>query len=208
MTMKITHSTNKKGYYKIYIDDELIGSLPKKFIPAEYFVETEETQSLQFAEFIEFTKNWTYKNATEKLLQLLAKMEKSVYECEMFLKKWDVPKNIIKKVIEEAKQRKWVCDKRYATLYAEEAKLCQKSPIETKYKLLQKKIPIDIIEQTIANIFAEENIHEIIKNHINKLLSRYADIPQNKKFEKIATALYRKGFEYSDYEEILKKSLQ
>jgi len=200
MTLKLIPSRNKKNYYKVYIEDEFLGSLPQKLIPPDYFLQTETEAS---SEFINFTREWVYNNAQSTLLDYLAKMERTVNDCKNYLKKWDVPESIIASAVEQAKQKKWVSDERYAELYIEEAVLTERSPLDAKHKLLQKKVPSEIIDKAINKAFDKETKESIVENLIEKLLSRYADLKPNVQFEKIATALYRKGFEYSDYERLL-----
>jgi len=200
MILKLTPSRNKKNFYRIYIEDEFLGAIPQKLIPPDYFLQTETEIS---DEFICYVKDWVRDNASAILLGYLSKMERTVNDCKVYLRKWDVPESVIALAIEEAKSKKWVSDERYADLYTEDAILFERSPLDTKHKLLQKKIAPEIVNRIISKSFNNETKEEIIGNLIEKMLPRYAGLNPDKQFEKIATALYRKGFEYNDYEELL-----
>ena len=210
MTLKLIPSRNKKNYYKIYLEDEFLGSLPQKLIPAEYFLQASSTiaddawQPSVSNDFIKFVKEWVHNNALSLLLDYLAKMERTTNDCKIYLRRWDVPEEVISSAIEQAKQKKWVSNERYAELYVEEAALAGRSPLDAKHKLLRKKVSSDVIDKVINNAYDRETKETIIKELIEKLMSRYAELHPSKQFEKIATALYRKGFEYGDYEELLR----
>jgi len=86
--------------------------------------------------------------------------------------------------------------------------MMERSPLDIKHKLLQKKIDIEIINNIIQETFCIDKKKEIIETLIDKLLVKYTDLKPTQRFEKIATALYRKGFEYGDYEEILNRKVR
>ena len=194
----------QKNYYKVFLDEEYIGCIPVSFLPAEYFVEPDTKFS---DEFIQILKDFVYKNAINKLVWYLSKMEKTVYDCKLFLKKHDFPEPIISEVIKEAENKNWLSNERYATLYVEEAILTGRSPLEIKHKLLQKKIDVDTINKALKEFYTDEKKDDVLENMIDSIIKRYSDKDTEKLFEKVATALYRKGFQYNDYEELLRKKI-
>ena len=206
MKLTLTPAKNKKKYYKVYADDEYLGQIPQMLIPDEYFLQSELTEK-EIKSFYVWKKvigEWVSKKAIELLLDYLAKMEHTVYDCMMFLKKCSIPQPIIEATVSEAIKHKWVSDERYAELYTQDSILAGRSSREIKHKLQQKRVKPEIINKVIANLIKPETQREIITELIDKLIERYADQPPQKRFEKIATALYRKGFNYTDYEDILK----
>jgi len=110
MTLTLTASRNKKNYYKIYIDDEFLGCLPQKLIPAEYFLQTTIPLSKgdrgEDAHFITFTKEHTLNYAQSTLLNYLAKAERTVYDCKIILRKHEIPDKVIETVIKDAISKK------------------------------------------------------------------------------------------------------
>jgi SOS response regulatory protein OraA/RecX len=198
-------SSRKKNLYKIYHNDEFLGCVPQKLIPAEYFLQTDIPVP---DDFIQGIKDWVYKNACEKLLDYLAKMERTVYDCKIYLKKLGIPDSVIAPVVKEAEDKKWVSDKRYAELYTEDAISMGRSPLDIKHKLKQKRISPAIINKAVDKLFNQETQDELIEGLIDKMLANTASLSPRKQFEKIATALYRKGFQYQDYEGILSKKIR
>ena len=202
--MKLIPSKNKKKFFKIFIGEEFIGSIPEKLLPPEYFILSDDECP---EEFVKMVREWVYENGKNNLLDYLSKMERTVFDSKNYLRKWDVPENIINVIVQEAQDKKWLSDERFARFYAEEAIICGRSPLDVKFKLTQKKINQDIINRVVDELFTSETKIELIENYIEKLIKRYTDLEKNKIFEKIATTLYRKGFQYSDYEIILQKKI-
>ena len=211
MTLTLKPSRNKKNQYKIYLDDEFLGCMPQKLIPAEYFLycHCEEFTTKQSSStddsFVSYIREHVLQHAQKALLDYLAKAERTTHDCKIYLKRQDIPDNVISVVINEAKSKKWLSDERYAELYTEDAIMMQRSPLDIKHKLLQKRIAPNIIDKALQNHFDKDKKDEIIEGLIDKLLPRYVALKPEKRFEKIATALYNKGFEYGDYEALLHK---
>ena len=201
----IKPSRNKKNFYQIYFDDKLIGCVPKSLVPAEYFIENEIILS---DEYIQSIQQWVEKDASNKLLEYLSKMERTVYDCKIYLKRHDVPDEIISKVIEEAVDKNWLSDKRYAEYYIEDSIRNNKSPLEIKYKLIQKKVNREIIDELLENVYDKDIQNNVLDSLIDNLISKYKKSNSGNLFNKIATALYRKGYHYHDYEDILRKKLK
>ena len=156
---------------------------------------------------MEILEDLIYKNAISKLVEYLAKSERTEADCVAYLKRQKIPEDVIKKAVSEAKHRNWLSDERYTDLYTENAIICGRSPLEVRHKLIQKRINTETIDKAINRFFTPETTEKLIENQIELLLKRNSDLPPSKQFEKIATALYRKGFQYSDYEDILRKKL-
>ena len=196
----IKSSKKKKNYYQIFYNDTFLGTVPKSFLPPEFFVDhkIECTE-----EYINSIKEWVYKNGLAKLLEYLSKMEKSVSECYQFLKRHDIPDSTITALLKDAQSRNWVSDARYSSLFVQEAILNGKSFLDIKHKLVQKKIDIKIIEKALNEQYTSQTKSDILRKQIDTLIQRYSNVDPDKLYEKVATALYRKGFQYSEYEDIL-----
>jgi len=145
--------------------------------------------------------------ARNKLLNYLAKAERTVYDCKILLKKHKYPDDIIEQVISEAIEQNWLSDKRYAKLYAENASLSMMSPLSVKHKLFSKKIDSALVTEAVNTAFDPESVKDILETMIDKLLKINQGLTGQKLYQKIATTLYRKGFEYEMYEEMLKRKV-
>ena len=207
MNLTLTPAKSKKNYYKIYVGDEFLGCLPQKLIPAEYFLQNSSLLDPSLEAFILSVQSLVLKSASDTLLNYLAKMERTIYDCQIYLKRKDFPEKVINQVIKDALDKKWLSDERYAELYTEEAILMGRSTLDVKYKLKQKKIRTQIIDKIVDKIFNPAVQREVISELIDRLIEKHSDTPPHKRYEKIATALYRKGFQYQDYEEILKAKM-
>ena len=209
--MTKSRSKSKKSLFKIFLEDEFLGCVPGILLLEQAIDVYDESSELHFDSLtstqIESIVEWVTTSAKRKLVDYLAKMERSVFDCRAYLRRQDVPSAIMDKVIAEAIKHKWLSDKRYAELYAEYALQNLMSPMDVRYKLIQKKIDKATIEKAINDVFSKDTVGDILDELIDKLLRRYADVNGRQKFDKIATALYRKGFEYGEYESRLKEKI-
>jgi SOS response regulatory protein OraA/RecX len=225
--IKILPLKNKQGFVKVYYvmtelnssshfsDDEFLGVVSEHFFSTYGHINSDtsalelyDTHSIDLSDLIEIIQTEVLEKTKSRLLDYVAKSERTIYDCQIFLQKWSTPTDIINSIIEYAITNKWLSDERYAMFYAEDALVSSMSPLNVKYKLIQKKIASDIIERVLNSVFNAENVNDMIEKQLEILLLRYADKPKRDKYEKIATALYRKGFAYSDYEEMLKRALE
>jgi SOS response regulatory protein OraA/RecX len=225
--IKIHHLKNKQGFVKVFYvvtegnssphfsDDEYIGVVSEHFFSSYGQINKEtnelelyDTTNISLSELVENLQTEVYEKTIARLLDYVAKSERAAYDCEIYLKKWETPQTVINLAIEYATSHKWVSDERYAMFYAEDALFGSMSPMNVKYKLIQKKIAPDIVERVISSVFDSENLSDLLDQQLEILLKRYSNLPKRSKYEKIATALYRKGFPYNDYEEKLKRLLE
>ena len=198
--LTIKPSKHKK-LKKLYVDDVFLGAIPESFLKSEFYLNPETEIP---SEYLKTIKLYVTQTAKNKLLEYLAKAEKTVYDCKIYLKKNEIPNNIIDYVIKEAQDNKWLSDERYAFFYTEESILNGKSPLEIKHKLMLKRICPKIIDKAIKKFYSKDTQQDVIKEIINNLINRNTELSEDKLFEKIATTLYRKGFSYHQYEEYLK----
>ena len=203
--MRLIPARNKKGHFNIYKEDEFLGRVPQKLVPAESFLCLDNFCSDEFESVV---KKWVFNNAQNRLLNYLAKAERTIFDCKNYLRRWGIPEAVMMTAINEAKNKKWVCDERYAEMYVQDCLLTGKSPTEAKYALLQKEIFPEIVNDVIDKVFSKETKNDLLDNLIEKLLPRYAELKPEKQFEKIATTLYRKGFEYGEYESRLREKIK
>ena len=204
--MTLTLSKTRKGIYDVHVDEELIGCLPDKLIPAEYFISTPTDKKA--ADFIKAVKEWTFKNGQTRLVDYLAKIERTVFDSKNHLRRWSVPDDMITKIINDAIQKKWLSDERYTRNYIEEMILTGRSPQYAKFKLHKKKIAHETIAKVIAEEYDQKITQDLVIDIIDKLITKYEGMPERQQFERIASALYRRGFDYVDYEDVLKMRIR
>ena len=221
--LTIKPSNKKKKFYKIYFNEEFLGSVPEKILPTEIILYKNENDLLidnlshysffekmtnfDIEDFIIFIKEWVYKSALNKIVEYLAKREKTVYDCQVYLRRHELPDKVISEVLKEAQERNWLSNERYASLYIDEAILFNRSPLEIKHNLLQKKIDLELIDKKLAEYYTDDTKDNILSNLVTSLIKRYEGVGDDKLFEKIATTLYRKGFHYSEYDDLLRKMI-
>jgi SOS response regulatory protein OraA/RecX len=222
--MKIRLSKNKKNV-QLFLEEEFIGEIPIKLLPQEIYLnlnmttQNELTQEFhtnfntlnEESEFCDFVENWVTDNAKRKLLDYLAKAEKTIYDCKIFLNRRNIPMKIVKTILNEFQQKKWISDERYTSIFIEDSIIFEKSPAEIKQKLFQKKINPSIINSYLNQVYTKDKKIDTINNLIDKKIKSFQfkdkpeknNSPQHNLFNKIATILYRKGFQYEDYCDIL-----
>lgn len=200
---------NKKYLREIGTDDLSIGVLPLSNLPFSFRgTEDEPVFEKEISEgYFEELKHACLSFAKNKLLDYLAKSEKTKYDCTVLLKRYQIPDNLIKDLINWAEEQKYLSDERYAEMYIQEAMLNCKSKAETAYKLKQKRIDSSIINKKIAELYSIEARDELLDSLIDQLL-RHENMSDKKAvFEKCATKLYRKGFHYDDFRTLLYKKI-
>lgn len=200
--MKIyLRTSNLKTYLKIVRTDQgILGALPGKMLSAAIYqndeAELDEDQMMLLKETL-------FKFAQEKLLNYLASAEKTVYDCRIYLKKWYVSEDNINNLIETAILKKFLSDERYARMMIEDAILFHKSPEEIKIKLKQKKISSTLYQPLLKELYTQDSMTETLSALIDSLLTRYYELTEKQKYDKIATFLYRKGYKYDQFRRIL-----
>lgn len=219
--MKLIISKYKRNYVRIYDEEDFVGLLSIKLlphdiylkIPAEIVEDTEfyynfKTDS-EYQSFKKSVQENIYDTALQKLLDYVAKAERTVFDCKQLLKRHDVPASMIEKLITVAKEKKWVSDIRYAQLFTDDGILFGKSPYEIKCKLYQKNIDKSIIDSVLAEKYSRDKKNEVLIELIDKSVNKYISVSFDKKkiFDKIATNLYRKGFLFDEFNDILHKKL-
>jgi SOS response regulatory protein OraA/RecX len=92
-------------------------------------------------------------------------------------------------------------------MYIQECLLFNKSPDEIRFKLKQKRINAQIIQDKMNAFYLPEVKQEVLHSLIDKLMSQYQTLSEKQCFEKCATFLYRKVFKYEEFENILKAKI-
>jgi SOS response regulatory protein OraA/RecX len=146
----------------------------------------------------EFLQAELLKAAWNKLLDWLARQERSTFECMAYLKKHQFHASIIEKCLTEGIKKHYIDDERYCRLLIESLLNRQKSPVQIKSKLIEKRLPTALWEPILSELSQPETNQSIIIAQAEKAYARYAQLDRKTCFEKCLTALYRKGFDLDE----------
>jgi SOS response regulatory protein OraA/RecX len=179
----------------------LLGVLPLKRIAlyntgSSFFLEENDLDAL-----IEEVRQYAW----ERLLRYLAYRERSIAECRHYLKTLPLREEINNELLQRAIENKYLDEQRFAELLTQSYVSRNKSRNELKTALISKRIPKEIIERVIAGHYTEEDKREILEYQIEKVIKKYPDRSSAKDYQKSIAYLMRKGFNYEDFAEELKK---
>jgi SOS response regulatory protein OraA/RecX len=205
MKIFLKNHSNKKLLIEIWSEASCLGVIPKRLLP--FSLLQNDSADLNPDELNNLI-NESLLFAQDKLLDYLAMSEKTTFDCQNFLKRYHIPDHQINQLIKAASDKKYLSDERYAELFIQDAILFGKSKDEIKFKLKNKRISPHIIQNKLAELYNSEELNNILNDLIDKLINQYSDLPKAKIFDKCATALFRKGFKYSDFSSLLSKKIQ
>jgi len=185
------------------IDNSVWGSLSEKALRTLFHyhigsVEITDTEA-------KFLQDELLRTAWNKLLDWLARQEHAVSESREFLTKHHFHNTIIEQCITEAVKKDYINDARYCRLLIESLFDRQKSHMQIKSKLIEKRLPAALWEPILAELTVPEVQKSILKTQAEKAYLRYHQLDKKICYEKCLTALYRKGFALEDIREIVAK---
>jgi SOS response regulatory protein OraA/RecX len=192
---------NSKSLLEIYIDERIWGVLPKKLLKS--FLSKNEIDSDEFKEIRELLYNYS----RDRIFTYLAKQEHSEYESRQYLKKLNLHRSILSDIIEFCLDKKFISDPRLAELYVRSMLELGKSKIETTFKLKNKGVDPNLIEQEIAQQYDSDAQNRVIQENITKVIKIYTNRGSKDIYNKCCSYMMRKGFFYSDFSDILKETL-
>lgn len=189
--MKITKLEKKKRLYlleldeteKLYITEDTI---VRFMLTKGKTISPEELEEIRtFAQF-SYGKNLA--------LYHLSFKQRTSKEVRDYLVKHEIEEDIISQVIDSLTADRWLDDSRYAqqviqsNLYSG-----NKGPFVLKQKLLQKGIPVGLIDDALATV----DFTEVAERLVDKAFRKYAGrLPQKALIDKLTQHLLTKGFSY------------
>lgn len=186
---KITSHT--KTVSKIFIDYEHILTLFNKDVKALDIYEGKELSESEVSRIID---NFVYIGAKNKALNILERTRRTEHEMITKLSQSGYSMNVVENVIDFLKEYRFIDDimyaKDYVNIYSK-----RKSKRKIEFELKKKGIDSNIIDECFID-YDEINEEEIIEKILSKYRLEDGTIPKEK-FNKIATSLYRKGFNNS-----------
>ena len=139
------------------------------------------------------------KRAFARLMHILEKSFKSENDIVKKLKLSFYPDEAIKEAIEKAKKFGYIDDDRYAERYINTYK-DKYSKMKLKYKLLEKGIKKEIIDNALESFTVDEE--PMIKKLLNK--KHYFETEEPDKKQKIIASVMRQGFKYQKIKDVIK----
>lgn len=139
------------------------------------------------------------KRAFARLMHILEKSFKSENDIVKKLKLSFYPEEAIKEAIEKAKKFGYINDDRYAERYINTYK-DKYSKMKLKYKLLEKGINKEIIDNALESFTVDEE--PMIKKLLNK--KHYFETEEPDKKQKIIASIMRQGFKYQKIKDVIK----
>ncbi len=139
------------------------------------------------------------KRAFARLMHILEKSFKSENDIVKKLKLSFYPDEAIKEAIEKAKKFGYIDDDRYAERYINTYK-DKYSKMKLKYKLLEKGINKEIIDNALESFTVDEE--PMIKKLLDK--KHYFETEEPDKKQKIIASVMRQGFKYQKIKDVIK----
>ena len=139
------------------------------------------------------------KRAFARRMHILEKSFKSENDIVKKLKLSFYPDEAIKEAIEKAKKFGYIDDDRYAERYINTYK-DKYSKMKLKYKLLEKGINKEIIDNALESFIVDEE--PMIKKLLNK--KHYFETEEPDKKQKIIASVMRQGFKYQKIKDVIK----
>ena len=139
------------------------------------------------------------KRAFARMMHILEKSFKSENDIIKKLKLSFYPEEAIKEAIEKAKKFGYINDDRYAERYINTYK-DKYSKMKLKYKLLEKGINKEIIDNALESFTVDEE--PMIKKLLNK--KHYFETEEPDKKQKIIASIMRQGFKYQKIKDVIK----
>jgi SOS response regulatory protein OraA/RecX len=187
--------------YSLQSDDSeyLLGVLPGKLLQrfgdSDVFLLSEAEGSELVHEITQYAWN--------RLINYLSLRERSEAECVSYLKGLSLEKGAIQTLIEKGKQYNYINDDRFADLLVASYVNRNKSRVEIKNSLYEKKINPQIIERSLKNNYPEDEGKRVVFYHIEKGIKKYPDRSSYKDYQRCISYLMRKGFAFEDFREEL-----
>jgi len=203
--MKVRKRSRSKTLAEIFIDDVIWGILPLRVL--HFFLDqNQQEKELSESEISELkdklrSYNW------RKFLNYLAYKERSVRQSIFYLRKLNLHNSLIDEFIEKARRLNYLNDARFAELYVESLINKKKSYREIYNKLRINGISEDSIAELLGSMYPHELQRSLLRQEIEKQLTRISKLKIEKKREKILIKLTRKGFKYEDIRDLLRELL-
>lgn len=143
-----------------------------------------------------------YRKAKTFAWKRLARKSQPAIEMRKHLQDRDYSESIIERVIQECQSSGYIDDQAWLDAFVKRESSRNQSPRAIAYKLQQKGIDKELIQETIARLCGEESRVRSIRALIAKK-SKSLDLKDHSQRDKLIASLLRKGFNLSEILEVL-----
>ncbi len=190
--LRISTRTEAPRTAIIELDKEVWGTLPMRvllpFMGLEQAGEISEERRNELIDLI-------YQHHRAGLFDYLAKSEHSEWQCKLFLKRKLLHRNLIDRLIDEATDKNFLSNDRYAEILIRSLAEMGKSRRYIISKLQVQRIPSTLYEPYLQEYLQRDDSLSRLHAEVKSILLRCRDLPMIKQKEKVFTSLYRKGWE-------------
>ncbi|MBN1351279.1 RecX family transcriptional regulator [candidate division KSB1 bacterium] len=184
---------NKKRR-SIFLDGEFAFGVDEELI---YKYELYEGSRINLDTVGKILEEEEFKRALDKALRFLAYRARSEKEMRDKLVQSGYDEDTIVRVITILKEKKYINDKEFASLFVRERlRLRPSGQYLLKHELKQKGIPEEIVNNTLADIFSEYSQTEIARDLIRKKENSYRNLEPNIRRKRLTDFLLRRGFDW------------
>jgi len=135
------------------------------------------------------------KHSREQLLKYLADSEHSSHQCREYLSHKHVHPEITKRIISDYLQRRYIDDARFVRILITSLIERGKSKMHIIGKLREHKLPSELWEPVLNELYSPADSLETLKELVLKLRLQHGSLPESKMKDKVFASLMRKGFE-------------
>ncbi len=199
MKLTIWKKTEKDRDCLLKIDDSVWGALPEKALRTLFQFRTGSFDITEAQAGV--LQDELTRVAWNRLLDWLARQERSTLESREYLKNRQFHSSIIGVCIDKAVSQNYINDKRYCRLLIESLLARRLSRFRIRGKLLEKRLPAPLWEQILDEIVPPAEEKSSLLAQAEKAYHRFRHLDKKACYEKCLAALYRKGFDLEEARE-------
>lgn len=191
--LKIIYITAKKTYSTLSFDNG-----EKLVVSANYPKEKNLSafSEIDFEQCLSENLTFHLQFGMDSALNYLSYCDRTEEQIRNFLKKKNIPNEIIEAIMLKLKSYHYADDERYATLYTESAKLSTKGKRLIAAKLKQKGIDDDTITTALEH-YSEDDERSSAQEWIDRQYRSLSQYPPSLRKEKIMKQLIAKGYPHA-----------
>jgi SOS response regulatory protein OraA/RecX len=209
MILKLWKKSEADRNSIVFIDNSVWGTISDSLLRTLYADFNYNNSTFEITEADAETIRAELQNyAWAKLVDWLARQEHSTTEVKEYLKRYKFHPSILEYCLSQALEMDYVNDERYCRLLIESLLARQKSPVQIKSKLIEKRLPSSLWKPILDELSSPEQATSILETQAEIITHRYASLERKARFEKCLTALYRKGFALDAARAVLNKLLK
>ena len=149
--------------------------------------------------------NEEYNQYLQKMMALCSNSERCKYDIEQKLKKYNVPENDIRKILNDLEENNFINHTRYVEAFInDKLRFNHWGKRKIAYALYAKNIDETLIQEKLDEI-DPEYYEKILEDELDKKISKTPKPIDKESKEKVVRFLTQKGFEYGKVFDIFEK---